>query len=44
MQYHNYTQNVNTYDKKLTAVCSEESPFYQLDKKCYVTLLTYLKL
>jgi hypothetical protein len=42
-QYH-YTQNLNTYNTKLTAVCSGVSPFSQLGTKFYITLLTYLKL
>ena len=43
IQQNNYTQNLNTYDTKLTAVCSGGSPFCQLGTKFYVTLLTYLK-
>jgi len=43
IQHYNYTQNLNTYDTKLTAVCSGVSPFCQLSTKFYATLLTYLK-
>jgi len=43
IQQYNYTPNLNTYDTKLTAVCSGLSPFCQLGTKFYVTLLTYLK-
>jgi hypothetical protein len=42
-QNYNYPQNLNTYDPKLTAVSSEESPFCQLGIKFYVTLLAYLE-
>jgi len=43
IQQYNYTQNLNTYDTKLTAVCSEVYPLCQLGTKFYVILLTYLK-
>ena len=43
IQQYNYTHNLNTYDTKLTAVCSQVSPFCQLVTKFYVNLLTYLK-
>ena len=43
IQQYNYTKNLNTYDTKLTAVCSGLSPFCQRGTKFYVTLLTYLK-
>jgi uncharacterized metal-binding protein len=43
IQQYNYTQNLNTHDTKLIAVCSGVSSFCQLGTKFYVTLLTYLK-